>query len=145
MCAAPAPQPDPRQLSDAEWRERLTPEQYRILRQAGTERPFGPAYATFQREGSGRYECAACGAVLFTSRTKFDSHCGWPSFYDPADSDAVETRVDHAMGMRRVEVVCKRCHGHLGHVFEGEGFATPTDERYCINYGALRFVPNEPV
>ncbi len=133
--------PDFARLTDAEWRERLTTEQYRILRQAGTDRPFGPAYETFKHEGAGTYVCTGCGTPLFTSQTKFDARCGWPAFYDPAHSDAVELRRDHSMGVERVEVVCATCHGHLGHVFEGEGFDTPTDERYCINATSLRFVP----
>ena len=129
------------QLTDAEWRARLTAEQYRILRQAGTDRPFAAAYAAFQQQGAGTYVCTGCGATLFTSATKFDSHCGWPSFFDPSTSDAVELRRDTSLGAERIEVVCKTCHGHLGHVFEGEGFNTPTDERYCINATSLRFIP----
>jgi peptide-methionine (R)-S-oxide reductase len=136
-----SPDPDPHSLSEADWRARLTPEQYRVLRQAGTDQPFSAAYARFQTEGVGHYECTGCGARLFTSLTKFESHCGWPSFYDPADHTAVKTKRDLSGGRIRIEVVCARCDGHLGHVFEGEGFATPTDERYCINATALRFVP----
>ena len=128
-------------LTDAEWRARLTPEQFHVLRRAGTDRPFGAAYEHFKHEGAGTYVCTGCGSVLFTSETKFDSHCGWPSFYDPAQSDAVELRRDTSMGAERIEVVCAKCHGHLGHVFEGEGFNTPTDERYCINATSLRFIP----
>lgn len=130
------------QLTDTAWRARLTAEQYRILRQAGTDRPFAAAYAVFQQQGAGTYVCTGCGATLFTSATKFDSHCGWPSFYDAATSDAVELRRDTGLGAERVEVVCKQCHGHLGYVFEGEGFNTPTDERYCINATSLRFIPS---
>lgn len=129
------------QKSDEEWRRDLTPEQYRVLREAGTERPFGRAYEEFSRQGEGVYVCAGCGARLFSSREKFDSHCGWPSFFDPADAANVVTRDDHALGMRRTEVCCARCGGHLGHVFTGEGFPTPTDQRYCINGVALTFVP----
>jgi peptide-methionine (R)-S-oxide reductase len=127
--------------SDAEWREELTPEQYRILRQAGTEAPNGRVYKEFKKQGEGAYHCAGCGALLFTSKEKFDSGCGWPSFYDPAKAQNVKTHKDVTLGMVRVEVVCAKCDGHLGHVFEGEGFSTPTDKRYCINGVGLTFVP----
>jgi len=127
--------------SDADWRKELTPDQYHVLRQAGTERPFGPAYEEFNRQGPGLYSCAGCGAELFSSREKFDSHCGWPSFYDPSNAKNVVTREDVTMGMVRVEVLCAKCGGHLGHVFKGEGFKTPTDLRYCINGIALKFTP----
>lgn len=127
--------------SDEEWRKQLTPEQYRVLRQAGTERPFGPAYEEFKNQGEGTYVCGGCGAELFSSKEKFDSHCGWPSFYDPANAKNVVTREDNAHGMKRVEVLCAICDGHLGHVFKGEGFPTPTDTRYCINGVSLKFVP----
>ena len=128
-------------LSDDQWRERLTPDQFHILREAGTERPHGEAYREFKKQGAGAYHCGGCGALLFSSQEKFDSGCGWPSFYDPAKAENVVTREDRSMGMKRIEVLCARCDGHLGHVFEGEGFATPTDKRYCINGTALRFVP----
>lgn len=127
--------------SDEEWRRELTPEQYRVLRQAGTERAFGPAYEEFKRQDAGKYVCGGCGAELFSSREKFDSHCGWPSFYDPANATNVVTHDDFSGGMTRTEVRCAVCDGHLGHVFKGEGFPTPTDQRYCINGVALRFVP----
>lgn len=127
--------------SDEEWRKTLTPEQYRILRQAGTERPNGEVYKEFKKQGEGAYHCAGCGALLFSSKEKFDSGCGWPSFYDPAKAQNVRTRKDLSMGKIRVEVVCAKCDGHLGHVFEGEGFDTPTDKRYCINGVGLKFVP----
>ncbi|MCU0788162.1 MAG: peptide-methionine (R)-S-oxide reductase MsrB [Verrucomicrobia bacterium] len=130
--------------TDAEWREQLTPEQYRVLRQAGTERPFGEVYEQFKQQGSGTYYCGGCGAELFSSREKFDSHCGWPSFYDPANARNVKTQDDVSMGMVRTEVLCAVCGGHLGHVFKGEGFDTPTDQRYCINGVALTFVPDAP-
>lgn len=130
--------------SDAEWKKILTPEQYRILRKAGTERPHGEVYNEFKQQGEGRYVCAGCGALLFTSHQKFDSGCGWPSFYDPAKSESVKTRIDNSLGNVRVEVLCAQCGGHLGHVFEGEGFSTPTDKRYCINGGGLKFVPGDP-
>jgi peptide-methionine (R)-S-oxide reductase len=137
----PDPVQQPTALTEAEWRARLTPEQYRILRQAGTERPFGEIYAQFKEQGAGAYYCAGCGTRLFSAEQKFDSHCGWPSFWDPASLDSVKTRPDHSLGRIRTEVVCARCEGHLGHVFSGEGFATPTDQRYCINGGVLVFVP----
>jgi peptide-methionine (R)-S-oxide reductase len=129
--------------TDEEWRQLLTPEQYRVLRQAGTERAFGPAYEEFKKQGTGTYQCAGCGAVLFSSNEKFDSHCGWPSFYDPANAQNVKTRQDLSLGMVRTEVICAVCGGHLGHLFTGEGFDTPTDKRYCINAVSLKFVPAE--
>lgn len=127
--------------SDEEWRKLLTPEQYRVLRQAGTERAFGPAYEEFKKQGAGTYVCAGCNAELFSSKEKFDSHCGWPSFYDPAQAKNVKTKDDFSLGMVRTEVTCARCNGHLGHVFKGEGFKTPTDTRYCINAVSLKFIP----
>ncbi len=125
--------------SEQEWRAELGPEEYAVLRQAGTERPFTGEYT--DTKTTGVYTCRACGAELFRSDTKFESHCGWPSFYDPADSDAVLLREDRAMGMKRIEVLCGSCHSHLGHVFEGEGYATPTDQRYCINSISLKLEP----
>ena len=127
--------------SEDEWKSELTAEQYRILRQAGTEAPNGKVYKEFKAQGAGTYHCAGCGALLFSSNEKFDSHCGWPSFYDPAKASNVKTKRDVSMGMLRIEVNCARCDGHLGHVFEGEGFDTPTDKRYCINGVGLTFVP----
>jgi peptide-methionine (R)-S-oxide reductase len=127
--------------TDEEWRKELTPEQYRVLRQAGTERAFGAAYDEFKKQGAGTYVCGGCGAELFSSKEKFDSHCGWPSFYDPANAKNVVMREDNALGMKRVEVLCAKCDGHLGHVFTGEGFPTPTDKRYCINGVSLKFIP----
>lgn len=129
--------------SEDEWRRLLSAEQYHILRETGTERPNGRAYKEFKQQGVGNYHCAGCNALLFSSKEKFESGCGWPSFYDPAKAENVETRTDSSLGMTRVEVLCARCGGHLGHVFTGEGFDTPTDRRYCINGGGLRFVPNE--
>ncbi|WP_034272696.1 peptide-methionine (R)-S-oxide reductase MsrB [Haloechinothrix halophila] len=126
--------------SDEEWREELSPDEYSVLRQAGTERPFTGKYTDTTTVGV--YSCRGCGTELFTSDTKFESHCGWPSFYDPADSDAVITREDRSLpGRPRIEVLCATCHGHLGHVFEGEGYDTPTDQRYCINSVALTLRP----
>jgi len=127
--------------TDEQWREELSPQEYAVLRQAGTERPFTGEYTDTTTEGV--YACRACGAELFRSDTKFESHCGWPSFYDPADSDAVELIQDRSLGMVRTEVRCARCGSHLGHVFEGEGYGTPTDQRYCINSISLRMSPKE--
>jgi len=127
--------------TEAEWRAQLTPEQYRVLRQAGTERAFGAAYEEFKKQGGGTYHCAGCNAELFSSKEKFDSHCGWPSFYDPANAKNVKTKEDYSFGSVRTEVLCAVCDGHLGHVFKGEGFKTPTDLRYCINGVSLKFVP----
>jgi peptide-methionine (R)-S-oxide reductase len=122
--------------SDADWKQELTPEQYHVLREKGTEAPFSGEYdSTFD---PGTYSCAACGTVLFDSQTKFDAHCGWPSFYD-AKPDAVEFHIDDSLGMSRTEVTCATCGGHLGHIFEGEGLGVPTDQRYCINSLSLKF------
>jgi len=130
-------------LTDEEWKKRLTPEQYRILRQAGTERSNGQIYKEFKAQGGGTYYCAGCNTELFSSKEKFDSHCGWPSFYDPSKAKNVKTKVDRSGFMVRTEVICAVCDGHLGHVFAGEGFNTPTDKRYCINGTALKFVPTK--
>ncbi|GAA4545701.1 peptide-methionine (R)-S-oxide reductase MsrB [Pseudonocardia xishanensis] len=126
--------------SDEEWRQQLTPAEYQVLRQAGTERPFVGEYTDTKTVGV--YHCRACGAELFKSETKFESHCGWPSFYAPEDAAVIE-KVDTSLGMRRVEVVCANCHSHLGHVFEGEGYPTPTDLRYCINSISMTLEPAE--
>ena len=127
--------------SEEEWRAQLNPAEYAVLRQAGTERPWTGEYTETKTEGL--YECRACGAELFRSDTKFDSHCGWPSFFSPLAGDSVILREDRALGMKRVEVLCATCHSHLGHVFEGEGYPTPTDQRYCINSISLRLAPEE--
>ncbi|MBQ0923294.1 MULTISPECIES: peptide-methionine (R)-S-oxide reductase MsrB [Saccharopolyspora] len=124
--------------SEQEWREQLTPNEFAVLRQSATEPAWVGEYV--DTKTTGVYECRGCGAELFRSETKFESHCGWPSFYDPSDSDAVIVREDRSMGMVRTEVLCASCHGHLGHVFTGEGYATPTDQRYCINSIAVRLV-----
>ncbi|MGP4002128.1 peptide-methionine (R)-S-oxide reductase MsrB [Streptomyces sp. 8N706] len=124
---------------DEQWREELSPEEYSVLRQAGTEPAFTGEYTDTKTDGV--YACRACGAELFRSDTKFASHCGWPSFFDPKDSDAVELIEDRSHGMVRTEVRCSRCGSHLGHVFSGEGYPTPTDQRYCINSISLRLHP----
>ncbi|MDO5099167.1 MAG: peptide-methionine (R)-S-oxide reductase MsrB [Corynebacterium sp.] len=118
-------------ISDDQWRERLTDEEFRVLRQAGTEAPHVGEYTKTTTEGV--YSCRACGSELFRSTEKFDSHCGWPSFFSPLAGDAVVEREDRSHGMVRTEVICATCESHLGHVFAGEGYDTPTDLRYCIN------------
>ena len=124
--------------TDEEWRQELTPEQYEILRRKGTEPPFTGKYVHAKDDGT--YRCAACGAELFRSDTKFDSGTGWPSFTEPALQDSVELHPDHTHGMMRTEVTCKRCGGHLGHVFD-DGPA-PTGQRYCINSISLDLDPD---
>jgi len=126
-------------LTPEQWKEKLTPEQYRVLREKGTETPFSGEYDSVFDPGT--YTCAACGSELFDSDKKFDAHCGWPSFYD-AKKDAVVFHQDDAHGMSRTEVTCANCGGHLGHVFEGEGYEVPTDQRYCINSVSLKFNKN---
>jgi peptide-methionine (R)-S-oxide reductase len=122
--------------AETEWRETLTPEQYRVAREGGTERAFTGKY--WNTKTPGTYACAACGEPLFSSDTKYDSGSGWPSFWEPVEPDAVETHEDRSLGMRRTEVLCRRCDAHLGHVFD-DG-PNPTGLRYCINSASLDLV-----
>ena len=127
--------------TDAEWKRRLTPEQYRVLRTKGTERAFTGQYWNTRDRGS--YACAGCGQTVFSSTSKFDSGCGWPSFWESADPGAVTYNDDDSYGMHRIEVTCSRCGGHLGHVFD-DG-PEPTGKRYCINSVSLTFRKATPV
>lgn len=130
-------------LSDEEWRKKLTPEQYRVLREQGTEAPFSGEL--FKESRHGMYSCAACGTTLFTSKDKYDSHLpgldGWPSFANVIDAGTVELKDDNTLGMQRTEVVCKTCGSHLGHVFGGDP-DSPTGKHYCINSVCLKFDPS---
>lgn len=125
--------------TDDEWREELSPERFNVLRKKATEAPFSGEYDSVFDTGT--YSCAACGMKLFESKTKFDAKCGWPSFYD-ALPGSVDFHEDKSFGANRTEVTCSNCGGHLGHVFEGEKFNTPTDQRYCINSLSLQFEPS---
>jgi peptide-methionine (R)-S-oxide reductase len=125
--------------TDAQWRAELTPEQYKVMREKGTERAFTGAYV--DNHAKGMYKCAACGEPLFDSDTKFDSGSGWPSFFKPLSPDAVETGEDRSHGMRRTEVICKKCGAHLGHLFD-DG-PKPTGQRYCVNSISLAFEKKE--
>lgn len=127
--------------SDEQWRAELDPDQFAVLRQAATERPWTGELLDESR--AGLYTCAGCGAELFRSGTKFDSGCGWPSFYESVRPEAVELVEDRSLGMERTEVRCAACGGHLGHVFP-DGFGTPTGDRYCMNSLSLAFTPEEP-
>lgn len=127
-------------MSKSKWNDQLSSEQLVVLKDKATEAPFSGEYDGLYADGV--YACANCGQVLFESGTKFDAHCGWPSFYD-AKPGAVYLHADASLGMDRTEVTCANCGGHLGHIFEGEGFLTSTDRRYCINSLSLQFTPDK--
>jgi len=125
--------------TDEEWRAQLSPQEFHVLREGGTEPAFVGEYTDTETEGI--YLCRACGAELFRSEEKFHSGCGWPSFWQPSDGGAVRLLEDRSFGMTRTEVRCAHCDSHLGHVFSGEGYAVPTDQRWCINSISLRLQP----
>lgn len=135
------PTPYPQQKSEDQWRAQLSPQEYHVLREAGTERAFTGEYT--DTETTGVYSCRACGAELFRSTEKFHSGCGWPSFFSPLAGDRIIEIEDRSLGMVRTEVRCASCGSHLGHVFAGEGYDTPTDLRYCLNSVSLRLTPTE--
>eukprot|EP01121_Diplochlamys_sp_Union-15-3_P007280 TRINITY_DN1839_c0_g1_i1.p1 TRINITY_DN1839_c0_g1~~TRINITY_DN1839_c0_g1_i1.p1 ORF type:complete len:135 (-),score=26.30 TRINITY_DN1839_c0_g1_i1:19-423(-) len=127
-------------LSEKEWKAKLTPFQYKVLREKGTERAFTGEYDKFFEDGI--YVCAGCGAELYTAEQKFKSGCGWPAFYDNVKG-AVKQYEDTSHGMTRTEIVCARCEGHLGHVFKGEGYKTPTNSRHCVNSVSIKFIKKQ--
>lgn len=129
----------PANKTEQDFRRELTPAEYTVLRQGGTERAYVGEYTDTHTEGV--YTCRACGAELFTSKEKFDSHCGWPSFYAPTQDAAIRYLADPSLEIERVEVRCANCNSHLGHVFSGEGYPTPTDDRFCINSISMRLKP----
>ncbi len=131
----------PKGKSEEQWREQLGREEYQVLREGGTERPYTGEYT--DTETVGVYSCRACGTELFRSGEKFHSHCGWPSFFSPLAADRIVEIEDRSMGMVRTEVRCAACGSHLGHLFAGEGYPTPTDLRYCINSVSLKLEPAE--
>ena len=143
MHSSPATDPTeyPESKSEEQWRVQLSPTEYQVLREAGTERAFTGEYT--DTETTGVYTCRACGAELFRSTEKFHSGCGWPSFFSPMAGDSIVEIEDRSLGMVRTEVRCASCGSHLGHVFAGEGYDTPTDLRYCINSVSLRLEPTE--
>ena len=143
MHSSPATDPTeyPASKSEEQWRVQLSPTEYQVLREAGTERAFTGEYT--DTETTGVYTCRACGAELFRSTDKFHSGCGWPSFFSPLAGDRIVEIEDRSLGMVRTEVRCASCGSHLGHVFAGEGYDTPTDLRYCINSVSLRLEPTE--
>ena len=128
--------------TDEEWRAQLSASEYAVLRRAGTEPAFMGEYTDTKTVGV--YHCRACDAELFRSDTKFESHCGWPSFYAPTSDDAVELIPDNSHGMHRIEARCKRCGSHLGHLFQGEKYGNPVDDRFCINSISVKLEPTTP-